>query len=106
MRNYYPLYLILLAVALFLATFLYWSLPADARGVCGLRTKLTAALTNKHKETRQGGGLVNPRRAVEIFAAADGSWTLITTDLNGVSCIIMAGQSWETTPTTYEPPEH
>ena len=75
-----------------------YSLPAEARMACGPHKKLTKALTGKYKEARKGLGLVASRRVMEVFVSESGSWTLVMTDLNGVSCIIAAGHSWEDAP--------
>jgi hypothetical protein len=39
-----------------------------------------------------GGGIV------EVYALPEGSWTLVMTQPNGMSCLIAAGQAWETLP--------
>ncbi len=75
-----------------------FSLPAEATMACGPHKKLTKALTGKYKESRKGLGLVASRRVMEVFVSESGSWTLVMTDLNGVSCIIAAGHSWEDAP--------
>lgn len=77
---------------------LSFSLPAEASMACGPHKKLTKALTGKYKEARKGLGLVASRRVMEVFVSDTGSWTLVMTDLNGVSCIIAAGHSWEDAP--------
>ena len=41
---------------------------------------------------------INPQAILEVYAADNGSWTLIVTDVNGRSCVILAGKSWETLP--------
>ena len=82
------------AGALTLSTYM----PANAAMACGPHKKLTKALTGKYKEARKGLGLVASRRVMEVFVSESGSWTLVMTDLNGVSCIIAAGHSWEDAP--------
>ena len=39
-----------------------------------------------------GGGII------EIFASDEGSWTMVITQPNGVSCLIAVGQDWEILP--------
>ncbi|MEM1199506.1 MAG: hypothetical protein AAGI06_09375 [Pseudomonadota bacterium] len=75
-----------------------YTVPAHAAMACGPHKKLTKALTGKYKEARKGLGLVASRRVMEVFVSESGSWTLVMTDLNGVSCIIAAGHSWEDAP--------
>lgn len=74
------------------------NVPTHAAMACGPHKKLTKALTGKYKEARKGLGLVASRRVMEVFVSESGSWTLVMTDLNGVSCIIAAGHSWEDAP--------
>ena len=75
-----------------------FSLPAESRIACGPHSKLTKALTGKYKEIRKGLGLVASQRVLEVYASPDGSWTVVMTDLNGISCIIATGHSWEDAP--------
>ncbi|MCP5072226.1 MAG: hypothetical protein GY947_02885 [Rhodobacteraceae bacterium] len=91
------------ALAVFLC--LIWPAPAHASMACGSHKKLTKALTGKYKEARKGLGLVGNRRVMEVFVSESGSWTLVMTDLNGVSCIIAAGHSWQDAPPPKQP-EH
>ncbi|MCH7833031.1 MAG: hypothetical protein IIC55_09200 [Proteobacteria bacterium] len=39
-----------------------------------------------------GGGVI------EVYASAEGTWTLVITQPNGMSCLIAAGQDWEELP--------
>lgn len=41
-------------------------------------------------------GLTNTGTLVELLQSEDGSWTLIMTMPNGRSCLMAAGQNWET----------
>ena len=100
-----PARFILGLVAAALAAFLYltWPVPADANMACGPHKKLTKALTGKYKEARKALGLVASRRVMEVFVSEKGTWTLVMTDLNGVSCIIAACHSWEDSPPPLKP---
>jgi hypothetical protein len=42
-------------------------------------------------------GLVDQNAMVEIFASEGGSWTIIATGTDGLSCILSAGEGWEST---------
>jgi hypothetical protein len=35
---------------------------------------------------------------LEVYAAQSGTWTLLITNVGGVSCILLSGDSWETMP--------
>ena len=72
--------------------------PAKAAPPCGPHDKVTAALKTKYKELRKGIGLVSSRNVAEVYVSASGSWTFIVTYVNGVSCIVATGHSWEDAP--------
>lgn len=36
--------------------------------------------------------------AIEVYASPDGTWTIVTTRPDGMSCLMAAGQAWETLP--------
>lgn len=67
--------------------------PAGA--MCGARDAVIARLQTKYGETRQGYGLQRGASVVEVFASdATGSWTILLTTPNGVSCLVAAGEHW------------
>ncbi len=35
---------------------------------------------------------------LEVFVSDSGTWTVVVTDPEGVSCVLAAGQSWEEIP--------
>lgn len=44
-----------------------------------------------------GYGAAGAFAIMEIYASATGTWTVIVTDVTGMSCIVAAGEGWETT---------
>ncbi len=63
---------------------------------CAQRDQVVERLQNKYGETRQSMGLGNNNGVVEVFASLDtGTWTILVTLPNGMSCLIASGQSWE-----------
>ncbi len=88
-----PIALSLLAAALTLGA-------AEAvmaqNNVCGERTVIVQRLQEKYGETRQSMGLQQNNGVVEIFASADsGTWTILVTMPNGMSCLVAAGEAWD-----------
>ncbi len=76
-----------------LATF-----PAQAQVVCGGRHDIVMLLAQAFQEKQVGYGLVSKATVVEIYVSQGGSWTMLVTDVTGRSCILAAGEGWETTP--------
>ncbi|QRY69790.1 hypothetical protein JVX98_16565 [Ensifer sp. PDNC004] len=65
---------------------------------CADRSEVIEFLTRQYQEKPAATALINQQAIMEIYAADNGSWTLIVTDVNGRSCVILAGKSWETLP--------
>ncbi len=64
---------------------------------CAERDVVVERLSSKYGETRQSIGLGTNNTMVEVFASTQsGSWTIIATMPSGVSCIVAAGQAFET----------
>jgi len=62
---------------------------------CAPRDQIVAQLEKKYGETRRGAGLQNRGSVTEVFASAEtGTWTILVTRPNGVSCAVAAGEAW------------
>ena len=70
--------------------------PAFAQqGVtCGDREFVTAKLEAKYGEIQQGAGLVSADKVLELWSSAEGSWTILMTRSDGLTCIMAAGNYW------------
>jgi hypothetical protein len=62
---------------------------------CSMHDDLVKMLNSKYSESLAGYGVAGQRNIVEVFIAERGSFTIIATNPNGVSCVIAAGQDWE-----------
>jgi len=72
--------------------------PADAVQ-CAPRAKIVAALSKRHGERPISIAMTNDGRVLELWANADGPWTLLITTPHGVSCIQASGaMAWENLP--------
>lgn len=75
------------------------SIPTDHANAqtayCGQRTTMVTALGKKFKETRRGIGIVSNKRMIELYVSGGGSWTVLFTQPNGVSCIGATGKNWQ-----------
>jgi len=73
------------------------SLPATAAAQmrCGERETVIAQLRDRYGETQRSAGFQEGRGIVEIYANEDsGSWTILLTTPEGVSCLMAAGEAW------------
>lgn len=90
-------YLITVSSALLIAWSAFSS-PAMAEIMCGDREEVIDSLENVHKESPISMGLATNGAVVEIFSSKTGTFTIIMTHPNGLSCLVTAGEFWETLP--------
>jgi len=83
--------------------FLAWPAPSSAATRCAPFREMAAFLAERYGETPRAVGLVGQDRVVQVFAGAGGSWTILVTTAAGRSCILAAGEGWETIPAA-DPP--
>ncbi|WP_163265349.1 hypothetical protein [Chelativorans alearense] len=65
--------------------------------VCAPRNELVSQLGFQFDENQKALGQVGAQVVMEVFASEKGSWTILTTDVNGQSCIVAAGEGWDDT---------
>ena len=64
---------------------------------CAPREDVIKRLTKSYGETRRGIGIARRGAVMEVFASDQtGSWTIVVTLPEGVTCLIASGQSYET----------
>lgn len=70
--------------------------PAAAQQNCAPRQVVIDHLTGKFGESRQAIGLAEQGRVIEVFASEEtGTWTIVVTLPNGVTCLVAAGEAFE-----------
>ena len=71
--------------------------PAMAQGAaCAPRDVVVKRLAEAYGETRRAMGLGGQGAVVEVFASdSSGSWTITVTGPDGITCLIAAGQAFE-----------
>lgn len=70
---------------------------ARAEPQCGPRDGVLALLTDKYGETRRSIGLTAQTMVMELHANADtGTWSITLTRPDGTTCLVAAGQGFET----------
>jgi hypothetical protein len=63
---------------------------------CAPRAVVVEKLATQFGESRQSMGLGGNNQVVEIFASAEtGSWTIVVSTPQGISCVVAAGQGYE-----------
>ena len=71
------------------------SQAASAQTVCGQRDAVITGLEKRYAEKPISMGLANNGTVVEVYASETGTWTIIMTHPNGLSCLVAAGEGWE-----------
>ncbi|MDH3666600.1 MAG: hypothetical protein OEN23_06685 [Paracoccaceae bacterium] len=68
--------------------------------LCGNRTDIVSQLGEKYGERRRSLGVTGRRGVLEIFVSDEtGSWTILLTNAQGTTCLMAAGEAYETVPT-------
>lgn len=62
---------------------------------CAEHSALVTHLSENFQERQFAFGLIGQVAIMEMFVGQSGTWTIIVTDVTGTSCIIAAGNSWE-----------
>jgi hypothetical protein len=62
---------------------------------CADRAQMVSLLRKQFGERLTGYGLSDLGVVFEIYAAADGGWSLIVTRADGTSCLIASGSHWQ-----------
>lgn len=52
-------------------------------------------LGQEFREEPKAVGLIDENTILEIFTSPAGTWTVIATDTEGVSCVLAAGEGWD-----------
>ena len=75
-----------------------WSMPVLAQQQpCADRAEFLKHLSANYKEAPVAMGLTANGGLLEVVASKNGSWTIIMTMPNGMSCGVASGMSWEGT---------
>ena len=65
--------------------------------MCGERDQVIAELAQQFREKPMAVGQVDANAVVEILVSENGSWTILATGTDGQSCIVSAGEGFEST---------
>jgi hypothetical protein len=70
---------------------------------CAERTDLLAQLKSQYEEAPVGVGAMRSGALMELTASNGGTWTLLLSMPNGVSCIMASGEGWQVQPDAKPP---
>jgi hypothetical protein len=107
MTRVFPLMLPVACMALIPAPLHAQQVPAPTTVAkkCAPRAVVLQELAEKYSEVRQSIGMAGPAQVIEVFAdPASGTWTIIATAANGMTCIVAAGAAYEDVADTLPPP--
>jgi len=88
----------ILGALIIASSFLLATTTASAQPVCGSHRTVSDNLKKSYSEAPVSMGVTAGGGVIEVFASSEGSWTLVITQPNGLSCLIAAGQDWENLP--------
>lgn len=78
--------------------------PALAQDTgCAEHASAVNQLLSKYGEVRQSIGLAHNNSLVEVFASEEGTWSILVTSPNGISCLVASGDSYESIRTPKKP---
>jgi len=72
------------------------SANAAGSGACASRDKVIEALSDVYSEQPVSLGLTDAGAVIEVMASVEGSFTIVITHPNGLTCPIAAGKAWHT----------
>lgn len=75
------------------------SVQVQGQPVCGTRTAFVQRLKERYSEQPISIGLATNGVVIEVFAASSGSFTILVTRPEGVSCLVASGEGWQELPT-------
>lgn len=65
--------------------------------ICGVRNEMVRALHDQFREEPQAVGQVDDQAVIEVFVSNTGTWTILATGTDGMSCLVASGDGWDTT---------
>ncbi len=82
-------------ISLLAASFFMVSAQQVNAAVCSKRDKFTSFLAKKYKEVPKAMGLVSNSGMMEVYVSEQGTWSILMTAPNGITCLIAAGNNWQ-----------
>lgn len=67
---------------------------AQAQQICAPRAALLEKLKTEFSEEPEAAGVTTSGGLFEVLSSAAGTWTVLATGPNGVSCLVLSGEGW------------
>ncbi len=64
--------------------------------LCGQREQMVRDLDREFREQPLASGLVDQNAVMEIFVSPGGTWTILATGTDGLSCVMAVGEGFDT----------
>ncbi|MDX1402284.1 MAG: hypothetical protein R3245_10205 [Kiloniellales bacterium] len=61
---------------------------------CAPHDRLVQSLEKRYGEQPIGAGVTNNGKLMEVLTSPSGSWSVIVSSPNGISCLVAAGEGW------------
>lgn len=71
---------------------------------CGQRDAVTITLAERYGESRRAIGLAQNGVVMELYAAPSGSWTITITRPDSMTCLVAAGENFQSLVEALPPP--
>ncbi len=89
----------LFALSLGLAGLLVAPVPGHAQPQCAAHQTVADQLARQFGEAKRSMGLASNATVMKLYASSDsGTWTMTVTLPNGMTCLVAAGDDFETVP--------
>jgi hypothetical protein len=62
---------------------------------CGPHETVVQSLAEQYREQPQSVGVIDNNTVLEVFVSDAGTWTIVVTDTAGRSCVLSAGEGWD-----------
>ncbi len=76
-----------------------WLTQTAEASQCAPREQVVAGLATGFDEVRRGAGLTRSNQGqaqvFELYTSAAGSWTILVTLPDGISCLVTSGEAWQ-----------
>ena len=68
---------------------------ASSLNLCGQREQMVRDLDREFREQPLASGLVDKDAVMEIFVSPAGTWTILATGTDGLSCVMAVGEGFD-----------
>ena len=73
----------------------------SATTVCYPREQMLSYIERDYQASQAANGIVRPFSVMEVWVSEDdGDWLIVTTDMDGNSCIVAYGEDFSSRPTS------